>query len=254
MLRIDLTGCRAVVTGGARGIGAGIVRTFVDAGARVAFSHLDIIDDVEAAEALTRQLGADRVRAFVAPSQDAQRTNRFVAEAAEWLSGINAVVCNAGYNSVFPLEEIPDEEWRLVYSINTEGTYYTVRAAIPYLKLNARSSIILIGSSTAYTGTSGAHYASSKAALEGLLRAMVKELTPQGIRCNMIHPSVVDTPMMRRRTPDPEEWAKIVRTVPVGRLGLPEDTAYLAAFLCSSLGEFIVGQSILVDGGRTFGR
>jgi NAD(P)-dependent dehydrogenase (short-subunit alcohol dehydrogenase family) len=88
--------------------------------------------------------------------------------------------------------------------------------------------------------------------LEGLCRGLTRELAPQGIRTNLVHPSLVDTDLLRRRHPDPAVRQQLAKEVPLGRLGRPDDIAHLVAFLASDLAAYITGQSIFVDGGRTF--
>ena len=122
--------------------------------------------------------------------------------------------------------------------------------------LQARQgTIILIGSSVVVDGGGGGvHYPAAKAGLEGLMRGMMRELPRRGIRVNIVHPCVVDTDLLRQRYDTEEKRAQLAAQVPVGRLATPADIGHLVAFLCSDLGSFICGQSILVDGGRTLWR
>jgi 3-oxoacyl-[acyl-carrier protein] reductase len=123
---------------------------------------------------------------------------------------------------------------------------------LPSVCQNA-GSIILIGSAAIVAGSGGGvHYAASKAALEGLCRGLTRELAPQGVRTNLVHPSLVDTELLRLRHPDPAMRDELAKAVPLRRLGKPEDIAHLVAFLASDLAGYITGQSFYVDGGRTF--
>ena len=115
--------------------------------------------------------------------------------------------------------------------------------------------MVIIGSSAAYDGGGGSvHYAAAKAGLTGLMYGLMREVPQQGVHVNLVHPCVVDTDLLRERYDTEAKRDGLAGQVPVGRLAKPEDIAYLVAFLCSELGGFICGQSILVDGGRTLWR
>ncbi len=257
MLKIDLSGKKALVTGGSRGIGAGIVRVLSQCGAQVAFTHTGSPQSWKLAQALIREVEAQGGRAlsFAASVTDEAAMKEVARQTAEALGGLDILVSNAGITSIYAVEELPVEEWRRIIDVNLNGTFISVSAALPYLLKEPEACIVLIGSSTVFTGTGGgAHYAASKAALEGLRLALLKELARRGIRTNMVHPSLIDTDLLRSRHPDPEVRAQRAQEVPVKRLGQPEDIGNLVAFLCSDLASYICGQSILVDGGRIFGR
>jgi NAD(P)-dependent dehydrogenase (short-subunit alcohol dehydrogenase family) len=121
------------------------------------------------------------------------------------------------------------------------------------MRLAGAGSIVLIGSAAVATGGGGrADYVSAKAGLEGLSRAITKEFAPAGIRCNIVHPSLIATDLLTQRHPDPAAREKLAASVPLRRLGEPEDVANLAVFLLSDLAGYVTAQSIMVDGGRTF--
>ena len=257
MISIDLTGRKALVTGGARGIGAGIVRALAEAGASVAFTHLGSERGNQAASHLMAELAGtgSHVMRFVTAAQDMEAMGRVASEAAEKMGGLDIVVPNVGMNWDAPLEVLDLAGWRLALDINLTASFIAVKVALPWLLKAERADIVLIGSSAVVDGGGGgAHYAAAKAGLEGVMRALMRELPRQGIRINVVHPCVVDTDLLRERYDDEAKRARLVAQVPVGRLGEPEDIGSLVAYLCSNLGGFICGQSILVDGGRTLWR
>jgi 3-oxoacyl-[acyl-carrier protein] reductase len=257
VLNIDLVGRRAFVTGAARGIGAAIVRILAYCGAEVAFTYLGSEGGRASADRLVADLQntGHRVIPFIAPAEDMKKMTHVVAEAGSRMGGIDIVVPNVGVTWVAPLEDLDLEGWQRALDLNLTSTYILTKLALPWLLRAQKSNIVIIGSSAAIDGGGGgAHYAAAKAALEGFVRALVRELPFKGININLIHPCVIDTGLLRERYSDEEKRSRLASQVPVGRLGRPEDVAYLVAFLCSDLADFICGQSILIDGGRTFGR
>ncbi len=257
MLTIDLTGRKALVTGGARGIGAGIVRALAECGASVAFTHLGSERGTKAAEQLVAGLNTTggQILDFTAPAEDMGAMRQVVSEAAGKIGGLDIVVPNVGKNWVAPLEDLDLEGWQRGLNLNLTASFIAIKAALPWLLKAERADIVLIGSSAVVDGGGGvAHYAAAKAGLEGLMRALMRELPRQGIHVNTVHPCVVDTDLLRERYDDEEKRARLAAQVPLGRLARPEDIGALVAYLCSDLGGFICGQSILVDGGRTLWR
>jgi 3-oxoacyl-[acyl-carrier protein] reductase len=257
MVTIDLTGRKALVTGGARGIGASVVRILAECGASVAFTHLGSERGTQAAEKLAFDLASSRhpVSSFVASAQDMGTMRRVVAEAVDKMGGLDIVVPNVGATWVAPVEDLELDAWREGLEINLTTAFIAVKLALPWLVKAGRADIVIIGSSAAYDGGGGSvHYAAAKAGLVGLVYGLMREFPRRGIRVNAVHPCVVDTDLLRERYDTEEKRARLAAQVPVGRLARPEDIGYLVAFLCSDLGSFICGQSLLVDGGRTLWR
>jgi 3-oxoacyl-[acyl-carrier protein] reductase len=136
--------------------------------------------------------------------------------------------------------------------INLSTAFYAIRAAMPHMLKTGYGRIILIGSSAFYDGGGGAiDYAAGKAGLVGMMTYLCKNYARKGILTNVVHPCVIETDLLKERYNTEEKKKKLTDQIPVGRLGQPEDIAGLVAFLASSWGDFICGQSILVDGGRT---
>jgi NAD(P)-dependent dehydrogenase (short-subunit alcohol dehydrogenase family) len=255
MIALELNGRSALVTGAARGIGAAIARQLAQAGARVAIVDLPDPDSRCAAQQLADEIcsaGGDAMA--LAARVDAWDEIRAAAdEAASRFGRLEILVTSAGTTSRFGVDQLEPDEWTRIVAINLTGTYYTVKAVLPHM--HATGSIVLIGSAAIVAGSGGGvHYAGAKAGLEGLCRGLTRELAPRGIRTNLVHPSLVDTGLLRARHPDPAVLERLAGEVPLRRLGQPDDIARLVVFLTSDLAGYITGQSIYVDGGRTLCR
>ncbi len=254
MMSIDLRGRVALVVGGSRGIGGGITEALCQCGASVVFTHTGNPRHSERLAEFAAELSRLPGRAVpvVADASSASDTNRAVRTVMERFGRIDHVVCNAGQNQRRPVEEVTDASWRHFIDVNLSSAFYAVRAAIPHMLQAGYGRIVLIGSSVVYDGGGGAiDYAAAKSALQGMMTFLMRNYARQGIVTNLIHPCVIDTDLFRERYADEASRQKVVSDIPAGRLGTPQDIACLVSFLLSPLGEFIAGQSILVDGGRT---
>ena len=168
---------------------------------------------------------------------------------------LDVLVANVGQNLVRPAEDTTTQSWQQFIDINLSSAFYAVRAVLPTMLDAGSGRILLIGSSAVFDGGGGAiDYAAAKAGLVGMMRYLARNYTRHGIRTNVIHPAVIETDLLRERYGDAAKKQKLIDQVPIGRLGQPADIAGLAVFLASSWGDFICGQEILVDGGRTFYR
>lgn len=251
MLAISLEGRKAFVTGGSRGIGAGICRAFAACGADVAFTYKA---SEEAAQNLVADLEQNQVKALAiqASAEDEQAMAEAVSRTAETFGGLDIVVANVARGRAASLAEISMEDWRYGLEMNLTTAFLAIKLAYPHLCAAPRGDVLLIGSSAAVDGGGSApFYAASKAGMGGLTRFLMRELSQQNIRINTIHPCVVDTAGLRRRHNTPEKLEKVRSQVPLGRLSKVEDVANFAAFMCSDLCQHMTGQSILIDGGRT---
>jgi NAD(P)-dependent dehydrogenase (short-subunit alcohol dehydrogenase family) len=235
----------AVVTGGASGIGLGVVRRFVAAGHRVA-----ILDrDAAGAKAAAAELDALDVEVDVA---DRASVDAAFARVRAELGPVEILVTSAGIESFQPLLDITAESWDRIIGVNLTGTFTCVQAAVPDMLAAGWGRIVTIASSSAQSGAPRmAHYAASKGGVIGLTKALAVELARKGITVNTIPPTVVDTPMARHAeaTGDFPGIDVIGPMVPVGRAGTPDDIAAACAFLCSEDAGYITGQLIGVNGG-----
>jgi NAD(P)-dependent dehydrogenase (short-subunit alcohol dehydrogenase family) len=255
MLTIDLKDNVTMVIGGARGIGASVVTTAAEAGSHVVWTCLDIAADIEASEALLEETTKLGVKSFYrkVDCTNEPETTMLVKEINEKFWRIDSLVHCAGFTSPVPFLELNATEWRRVIDINLNGAFISVRSVLDTMITAGRGSIVLIGSAAIVAGGGGrADYVSGKSGLEGLNRAITKEFAPKGIRCNIVHPSLIDTDLLKSRHPDSEKRKALANSVPLRRLGRPEDISSAVMFLLSDLSSYITGQSLFVDGGRTF--
>jgi len=257
MLTIDLKEKVALVLGGSRGIGAAITECLCKAGASTIFTHTGNPKYKNSIQSLLERIESEGgwVKAVVSDARDPEETTAMINRVVDEHGKIDILVSNVGQNLARPAEDVTDEEWREFVDINLGTAFYGVRAALPHMMKAQYGRIILIGSSAVYSGGGGAiDYAAAKAGLTGIMMYLCKEYTRKGILTNIVHPCVIETDLLRERYADEAAKQKLVSQIPVGRLGRPEDIAGLVAYLASSWGDYICGQSILVDGGRTIFR
>lgn len=257
MLTIDLTGAVALVLGGTRGIGAGITEAFSRAGATCIATHTGSARHAEQVEQLLGRLRDEggKLEAVIADACDPDMAEQLARRITQQHGRIDILVCNVGQNLARRAEDTTPESWRSFVDINLSSAFYAVRAVLPTMLRTGNGCILLIGSSAVFDGGGGAiDYAAAKAGLVGMMRYLTRTYARHGIRVNVIHPAVIETDLLRERYGDPAKKQTLIDQVPIGRLGKPADIAGLAALLASSWGEFICGQEILVDGGRTFYR
>jgi len=254
MLSIDLRGRIALVVGGSRGIGGAITEMLARAGAVVIFTHLDppqLLGDIESLVARIKEKGG-HATAVLLDACDATEMTSLVERTMQQYGKIEILVSNVGQNVARPVENVTQEEWRRFIDINLTSAFNSVHAVLPHMVKAGYGRIILIGSSAVYSGGGGAiDYAAGKGGLCGMMAYLAKEYTRKGILTNIIHPCLIETDLLRVRYSGEAARAKLIAQVPVGRLGKPEDVAGLVAFLVSSYGDYICGQSVLLDGGRT---
>lgn len=243
-----LAGKVALVTGAGQGMGRSIARLFAAEGASVV--ALDI--DLAAAQATLAE--APQSPQCAARKVDVSNSAEVAAlfeETIARLGRVDIVVNNAGVGAVDALAQTPDENWARVMGVNLTGAFYFCReAARSMARVGNRGVIVNVSSTSALTGEGPAHYCASKAGLMGLTRSIARELAPQGIRVNTVVPGPTNTPMMQGI---PQEWSDaIVKSVPLGRMGEPDEVARVALFLASDESGFITGQNIAVNGGMAF--
>lgn len=231
-----------VVTGGSRGIGAATVRAFRAAGYRVAFFYRE---DAGAAGALAQATGATAIQADVA---DASQVNQAFALVRARLGTVEVLVNNAGVAQFRLFDEISDEDWRRMMSVNLDGVFHCTRAAVPEMIGRRKGCILNVSSVWGVLGAScESHYAASKGAVIALTRSLAKELGPSGIRVNCVNPGVINTDMNREL--DGDALRDLIDRTPLGRLGEAADVASALVFLAGEGASFITGQVLGVDGG-----
>lgn len=255
MLTINLTNKVALVLGGSRGIGASITKALAAAGAATFFTHTGNPKYQDRVDSLLSDIQDKGYKAqgLISDATDSKQTSELVGKIIDEEGKIDILVCNVGQNVARSAKDVTDAEWQRFIDINLSSAFYGIRAVLDSMVKAKYGRIIIIGSSTAYNGGGGAiDYAAAKTGLQGMMLYLAQNYARRGILTNIIHPCVIETDLLMERYSDPEKKKALIAQVPVGRLGRPEDIAGLTAYLASSWGDFICGQSILVDGGRTF--
>ncbi len=249
-----LHGKVAVITGGSKGIGKSIARKMAEEGAKIALLDLD----EETGEKTTSEINKKR-HSTVFYKCDVTNFSAIKAcrdKIINMWGKIDILIVNAGISYRRKILDISVEEWQKVVDINLTGSFYTVKAFLgDFLnkQLEDEGKIIFITSGSAITGTGGgAHYSSSKAGQHGLMRALSKEMADKGVNVNAIAPRSIVTDILDELYPVGPKRDELVRQIPIGRLGYPEDVANLVCFLSSCEASYIHGQIILIDGGRTY--
>ncbi|HXJ34961.1 MAG TPA: glucose 1-dehydrogenase [Candidatus Eisenbacteria bacterium] len=242
-----LDGKTALVTGGGRGIGRGIVLEFAREGADVAINYRR---DKDAAETTVRDVQGLGRRAIAVRGDVSQwdQVSAMVAEAVGFLGGLDIAVANSGVASRFQtVADLDPGEWKRVTSTDLDGAFYTAKAVIPHVV--ARKGVVLFISSVGadMAAARGAPYHSSKAAVNALARVLAKEVASAGVRVNCIAPGLVRSDMGNKLIGFFGEG--LVQTIPLGRAGEPVDIGRAAVFLASDDGGWITGKILRVDGG-----
>jgi NAD(P)-dependent dehydrogenase (short-subunit alcohol dehydrogenase family) len=237
-----LKGRTAVITGGTEGIGLATAKLFVKEGAYVFITGRRREQLDEAVKAIGANVFG--VRGDVALMDDLDRLYETVARVR---GRIDIVFANAGVGEFVSLVAVSEEHFSKIFDINVKGTLFTVQKALPLL--NDGGSIILNASVASVKGTAGfGVYAASKAAIRSFARTWTKDLKDRRIRANVVSPGPIDTPLANRQSAD--VIARIVSTMPMGRMGEPEEVAKVVLFLASEDSSFVTGIELFVDGGR----
>ena len=237
-----LDGHKAIVTGGASGIGEAICRRFTAEGARVA-----VLDrQAEAAQAVADAIDGVAIECDVASSASVDAA---VEAAGAELGGISDLVNNAGLGMNKPMHRYTDEEWALVVAVNLTGTFNCMRAAVPRMLDGGGGCIVNNASFNAVRPLSGeAPYSAAKAAVVNLTMTAAIEYAPT-IRANCVSPGLIDTPLTALVTSNDEWRAAAESSTPLQRVGGADEVAAVFAFLCSDAAAYITGQNIVIDGG-----
>jgi 3-oxoacyl-[acyl-carrier protein] reductase len=247
-----LQGKTALITGAGSGFGEGIAKTFAREGARVGVVDINL----EGARRVASEIGASAI-AVKADMTSMAETGLAVQATAEFGGGrIDIVVNNAGWSHRNkPMLEVTEEEFDRVYAINVKAIFHMSRAIIPHFRAKGGGVMLNIGSTAGIRPRPGlTWYNSTKGAVNLLSRSMAVELAPDRIRVNCVAPVIGATGLLEQfmGMPDtPENRAKFLGTIPLGRFSTPADIANACLFLASDEAEFVTGVVLEVDGGRT---
>ncbi|MBV9841899.1 MAG: glucose 1-dehydrogenase [Sphingomonadaceae bacterium] len=249
-----VAGKKALVTGGAQGLGAAIARMLARQGARVAIADVNLAG----AEAIARQIdaecGRDTAFAYRLDVTDPAGWGEIAARAGADLGGLSVLVNNAGIAPIGTVESLDLETWRRTMDINVDGAFHGTRAALPLMRESQPGTIVNISSIAGLIASHAfAAYNASKAALWMLTKSIALHCAREGldIRCNSVHPTFADTPLLDSLvagTRDERE-AKLARQIPLGRIATPDDIAYAVLYLASDESRMMTGAELKLDGG-----
>lgn len=242
----------ALISGGARGMGAVEARMFAEEGAKVIFG--DILDEEgQRVQAAIQEAGwqAEYVHLDVTQEESWRHAMDFVRSK---YGELNILVNNAGivprYSSSNTVEGITEDAWDQVMSVNAKGVFLGTKFAIPLMRVAGGGSIVNISSGAAIAPSpeTPASYSSSKGAVRIFTKATAIQYAKENIRCNSVHPGLILTPMLQGAGAD---GANRVGRIPLGRVGTPEEIAYGVLYLASDEASFVTGSELIIDGGRT---
>ena len=241
----------ALISGGSRGMGAAEAEMFAAEGAHVVIA--DILEDE----------GRKTASKIAETGARCLFTNLDVLKASDWESAISTVtsafgkldilVNNAGVTSRMMLLETSEPEWDRVMDINTKGTFLGIKTAIPAMKYSGGGSIVNISSQMGLVGADyiSPQYQASKGAVRILTKSVAIQYASDNIRCNSIHPAPIETDMTADIRNDADSFQDMLRRIPMGRYGKPEEVAYAVLYLASDESSFVTGSEVVVDGGWT---
>ncbi|HZU42508.1 MAG TPA: glucose 1-dehydrogenase [Terriglobales bacterium] len=244
----------AIVTGGSRGIGAATVKMFAAAGARVVFNYLSA---KAKADQLIKHCGEDKCLAVQADFQDLRAANKLVDAAVKQFGRLDILVANHG---IWPPEDMPidkmsDQQWLRTIDTNVNSVFALIKHSVAEMKRQKTNGkpaghIVLVSSTAGQRGEAfHCDYAASKGALISMVKGLSTELAHAGIYVNCVAPGWVDTDMAAPALNDPPVAKRVLATIPLGRVGSPEEIAAPILFLCTEHAGFITGEIFNVNGG-----
>ncbi len=241
----NFKGMNILVTGGARGIGKAIVERFIRMGARVFFTYNNSSNE---AKKIEKEFGSNRVKAFklnVANYGDAEKLIKAIIKK---YGHIDVLINNAGIVKDRPIVEMTQKDFSDVLNTDLTGVFNLSKIIIPFMIQNKKGAIVNISSFSAIKGVSfQCNYSAAKAAVLGFTRSLGKEVARFNITVNSICPGFIKTEMFDNLHPFVK--ANAVKSIPLGRVGCPEEVAGLAAYLSSNEATYITGQTFIIDGG-----
>lgn len=242
-----LAGKSAIVTGGASGFGAGIVRKFAAEGAKVLVADLNM----ELARDIAAEVGGIAVQVDVSKDTDVAA---MVATAKAQMGGVDILVNNAGITHLpKAMETVEEDEFDRVFAVNCKSVFLTAKHIMPLMKAAGKGAVLNVASTAGLSPRPNlSWYNSSKGWMITATKSMAVELAPAGVRVNAICPVAGETPLLASFMGEdtPEVRTKFLSTIPIGRFSTPEDMGNAACFLCSDEASMVTGVAMEVDGGR----
>ncbi len=246
---ISLSNKVAIVTGGSRGIGRAIVLMLAKAGCHVAINYRE---DIKSAEGVKKEVESLGIKAniYQADVADKSQVDGMVNQVVTDFNQIDIVINNAGIWINNPIDSMTEDRLKQTLEVNLFGSFYPVMAAVPYMKKQKSGNIIFISSTAGQRGEAFySPYAATKGAIISLTKSLAVELADFNIRVNCVAPGWVDTDMTKPTMNNSSEVEKVHATIPLKRIGRPDELAGPVLFLASELSSFITGEILNVNGG-----
>jgi 3-oxoacyl-[acyl-carrier protein] reductase len=239
----------ALITGGSRGIGAAAVRLFAEAGAKVAFSYQEAKAQ---AEVLVQECGTENCRAIRSDLSSPEAAEQLVAAAISIFGRLDILVANHGIWPPVdaPIDRLSDEQWHRTVAVNLDSVFGLVKHSVGPMKKQGGGHIVLVSSTAGQRGEAfHCDYAASKGALISMVKGLSTELARDSIHVNCVAPGWVATDMSAAALNDGPTRERVFRTIPMGRVGTPDEIAGPILFLCTPYAGFITGEIFNINGG-----
>lgn len=236
-----------LVSGGGQGIGAAIVRRFAQEGAIVVATDVLIKEVTALSDALNAQ--GHKTSAMALDVTKAAAWDSVVAGMETRFGGVDILVNNAGILDMAPFGTISEDAWDATMSVNAKGPFLGCQAVLASMRKRGGGAIVNISSMAGISGGRAAHYASSKGAVRLLTKSVALTGASDNIRCNSVHPGMVETPMVETAVAKPGAREARLERLPMGRFGDPSEIANVVVFLASDQASFMTGAEVAVDGG-----
>lgn len=244
-----LEGKTAIITGGASGFGAGMIRKFVSEGAQVMIADLN----TEMAQDLAQEMGAHAIVCTVNVADGAQ-VRAMAAQAMQAWGQIDILINNAGVTHLpTPMESVSEADFDRIFAVNCKAVYLAAQHIVPLMKARGAGNILNVASTAGVSPRPNlSWYNASKGWMNTATKAMAVELAPHGLRVNALNPVAGETPLLSSFLGEdtPQMRAKFLATIPLGRFSTPQDMGNAACYLCSDEASMITGVCMEVDGGR----
>lgn len=246
---LDFEGRTVLVTGASKGIGAACAHLFGKGGARVAVHFHEDAAGAEGVVAAIRRAGGE-ARAFAADLRHWDAGEALVQVVADHFGGLDVAILNHGIWKEASIQTMTAADYEETFDANLRGYFSVAGAAARRMTTGGGGHLVFVASTAGQRGEAfHAHYAAAKGAVISLTKSLAVELAPAGIRVNCVAPGWVQTPMTEPTLADPAAYGRVVSTIPLGRVGTPEEIAGPVAFVCSPLAGFVTGEIFNVNGG-----